>query len=1044
MAIKFANDAETVLAGGISATATALTVSGGKGALFPALSGIDFFYVTLVRKADGLNEIVKVTARSTDVFTIVREQDNTSGKIFALGDFVSLRMNAASLETFINADDDVNQVASSINGTVHTEAAHATTSDIWTGGNTCLLSGGAVTFTDVANAPQAGAVRYVVANAAHVITDNAALEVDGNANYTCAANDVLMFTAKTTSTFRVNLLAHGDTTGDYVPSAVAITGGTINGTTIGASTPAAGDFTTLDATGQVTGAGFTGTLDGVLGGGTPAAASVTTVTATGDITMTGKSVNEAVHTEAAHATTSDIWTGGNTCLLSGSAVTFTDVANAPQAGAVREVIANAAHVITDNAALEVDGNANYTCAVGDLLRFEAKTTSTFRVSVMAHGDGAGSGDAKTANPLSQFAATSSAQLKGVISDETGSGALAFATSPTLVTPALGTPASGALTNCTFPTLNQSTSGNAATVTTNANLTGHITSSGNAAVLGSFSSAQLKTALSDETGSGVAVFATSPTLVTPALGTPASGVATNLSGTAASLTAGTVTTNANLTGHITSSGNAAVLGSFTSAQLSTALTNETGSGAACFATAPTIVGLTATGDITMSAKSVNDAVHSEAAHATTSDIWTGGNTCLLTGSVVTFTDIADAPQAGAIRYVVANVAHVITDNAALEVDGNANYTCAVGDVLMFTAKTTSTFRVNVLSHGDSATGGGGGGDALTSNPLSQFAATSSAQLRGVLSDETGSGAAVFGTSPTFTGTVNAAALNTSGAVVFNDAGADVDFRVEGDTNANLLVVDASADAVGIGTDAPETYLHVFKDSSGASTDGSAVAHFESSGSTVLQVSAGTSNDCHIAFGDSGNQNIGSIAYLNNGNHMVFRADNGEKMRLTSGGDLTLSSGAVNATVHTEAAHATTSDIWTGGNTCLLSGSAVTFTDVADAPQAGAVRYVVANAAHVFTDNTALEVDGNENYTCAANDVLMITAKSTSTFRVNILAHGDSASGGGSAANEGFTVNINAVAADYTLATNSNASSVGPMTVNTGVTVTIPTGSRWVIL
>jgi hypothetical protein len=42
------------------------------------------------------------------------------------------------------------------------------------------------------------------------------------------------------------------------------------------------------------------------------------------------------------------------------------------------------------------------------------------------------------------------------------------------------------------------------------------------------------------------------------------------------------------------------------------------------------------------------------------------------------------------------------------------------------------------------------------------------------------------------------LNTSGQVVFNDAGADVDFRVEGDTDANLLVVDASADKVGIGT------------------------------------------------------------------------------------------------------------------------------------------------------------------------------------------------------------------------------------------------------
>jgi len=50
-------------------------------------------------------------------------------------------------------------------------------------------------------------------------------------------------------------------------------------------------------------------------------------------------------------------------------------------------------------------------------------------------------------------------------------------------------------------------------------------------------------------------ATSPIFVTPALGTPASGVGTNLTGTAASLTAGTVTTNANLTGDVTSSGNA---------------------------------------------------------------------------------------------------------------------------------------------------------------------------------------------------------------------------------------------------------------------------------------------------------------------------------------------------------------------------------------------------------------------------------------------------------------------------------------------------------
>lgn len=49
----------------------------------------------------------------------------------------------------------------------------------------------------------------------------------------------------------------------------------------------------------------------------------------------------------------------------------------------------------------------------------------------------GSGDALTTQPLSQFAATTSAQLAGVISDETGTGAVVLASSPTLTTPTIG-------------------------------------------------------------------------------------------------------------------------------------------------------------------------------------------------------------------------------------------------------------------------------------------------------------------------------------------------------------------------------------------------------------------------------------------------------------------------------------------------------------------------------------------------------------------------------------------------------------------------------
>jgi hypothetical protein len=56
------------------------------------------------------------------------------------------------------------------------------------------------------------------------------------------------------------------------------------------------------------------------------------------------------------------------------------------------------------------------------------------------------GLATKAGKLSQFGATTSAELAGVISDETGSGSLVFANSPTLVTPNLGTPSAITLTN----------------------------------------------------------------------------------------------------------------------------------------------------------------------------------------------------------------------------------------------------------------------------------------------------------------------------------------------------------------------------------------------------------------------------------------------------------------------------------------------------------------------------------------------------------------------------------------------------------------------
>ena len=68
--------------------------------------------------------------------------------------------------------------------------------------------------------------------------------------------------------------------------------------------------------------------------------------------------------------------------------------------------------------------------------------------------------------------------------------------------------------------------------------------------------------------------------------------------------------------------------------------------------------------------------------------------------------------------------------------------------------------------------------------------------------------VFNTAnPTLTGNIS-----LDGAVVVNESGADKDFRVEGDTDANLLFTDASTDRVGIGTNTPSAKLDVSGDSS----------------------------------------------------------------------------------------------------------------------------------------------------------------------------------------------------------------------------------------
>jgi len=235
-------------------------------------------------------------------------------------------------------------------------------------------------------------------------------------------------------------------------------------------------------------------------------------------------------------------------------------------------IATAVATKTDNASANITGGS--ITGITDLAVADggtgASTAANARTNLSAASSGANS-DITSITGLTT--ALTVAQGGTGVTSSTGTGSVVLSNSPTLVTPALGTPASGTATNLTGLPISTGVSG---------------LGSGVATFLATPSSANLISAVTDETGSGALVFANSPTLVTPALGTPSALVGTNITGTASGLTAGNVTTNANLTGAITSTGNATSLGSFSSSNLAGALTDETGSGSAVFATSPTLV------------------------------------------------------------------------------------------------------------------------------------------------------------------------------------------------------------------------------------------------------------------------------------------------------------------------------------------------------------------------------------------------------------------------------------------------------------------------
>ena len=141
--------------------------------------------------------------------------------------------------------------------------------------------------------------------------------------------------------------------------------------------------------------------------------------------------------------------------------------------------------------------------------------------------------------------------------------------------------------------------------------------------------------------------------------------------------------------------------------------------------------------------------------------------------------------------------------------------------------------------------------------------------------------------------------TDTAVVINEDSDDVDFRVESNGNANMLVVNGGSDLVGIGSD-PDLGggLHIKTSDTGASVSSGMDELVLENGSANCGLSILTATDgmARIAFGDSGDNAIGGIDYDHGSNFLRFNTSGSERIRIASDGDVSVGTTSNEARLH----------------------------------------------------------------------------------------------------------------------------------------------------
>ena len=320
--LKLTNNASSTLASGITDIATSLTLAAGDGNLkFPSLSAGEYFYAYLV-KSTGVYEIVKVTARSSDVLTMTRAQQGTSAVAFSTSDVVSARLTATDINDFPTNEDLQNA------GMVWADAGGS--ADAITGAYTPAV-------TDVTNGMLLG-VRAGSANA----TTTPTFSPDG-------------LTARTIKRDNGDALQAGDIDGDGHDLLLRYDSSGPHWLLLNPTKPPAS----------------------VLAPYLPLAGG----TMTGDITFTAASTINAEGANITAAATTEIWTtDGDTAHIAGS-TGISSFGTAAQAGMRKFLIFDGAPLLTHGSNLNLPGSVDYQVVAGDMVEVYADTTTQHDVRV---------------------------------------------------------------------------------------------------------------------------------------------------------------------------------------------------------------------------------------------------------------------------------------------------------------------------------------------------------------------------------------------------------------------------------------------------------------------------------------------------------------------------------------------------------------------------------------------------------------------------------------------------------------------------------------